>query len=163
MIELRKTEDRDFYFIAACLQNCDESFANQCGYGSRYFTFPVTEQQIRLFRHERKHISEFFTVTENGTPVGSLELLLHPDEKRGSVARFLIDSQYRGRGIGTEALRLLSEYAFNTLAYDTLTLTVFDFNRSARACYEKAGFTETGREIRRNGWTAVNMTKTGKE
>ena len=51
----------------------------------------------------------------------------------------------RGRGYGTEAMRLLLDYAFTALGLHSVMLLVYEFNPAARRCYEKAGFRESGR------------------
>lgn len=50
-----------------------------------------------------------------------------------------------GKGYGTEATRLLVEYAFFFLNLYNVRLNVFSFNERGRRCYEKAGFREVGR------------------
>jgi RimJ/RimL family protein N-acetyltransferase len=47
--------------------------------------------------------------------------------------------------------------AFQEFGFEKLGLTVFDFNKSAFKCYEKAGFQVSGQEIRPNGWVAIKM------
>jgi RimJ/RimL family protein N-acetyltransferase len=91
--------------------------------------------------------------------IGSVELVLHKDQNRCSVARFLIADEYRFKGFGTETLQRLSEYVFDEMKLKKITLTVFDFNDSAMKCYSKAGFMECSRETRDNGWIAIGMEK----
>lgn len=50
-----------------------------------------------------------------------------------------------GKGYGTEATRLLVEYAFFFLNLYNVRLHVYGFNERGRRCYEKAGFREVGR------------------
>ncbi|MGC4189606.1 MAG: GNAT family protein [Thermomicrobiales bacterium] len=58
------------------------------------------------------------------------------------------ESNFRGRGYGTEATRLLLDFAFSGLGLSNVMLTCFAFNAGGRRAYEKAGFREFGR--RRN-------------
>jgi RimJ/RimL family protein N-acetyltransferase len=51
----------------------------------------------------------------------------------------------RHEGLGTEAIRLLLDYAFAERGLNRVGLSVFDFNEPARAAYEKLGFREEGR------------------
>jgi len=72
------------------------------------------------------------------------------------------EAEYRGRGYGTEALRLLLRYAFAELGLHRVGLTVFEYNRRAISSYEKAGFQIEGREreaMLRDGrrWDIVHM------
>ncbi|RMG14657.1 MAG: N-acetyltransferase, partial [Planctomycetota bacterium] len=50
-----------------------------------------------------------------------------------------------GRGYGSEALRLVLDYAFRELEVHRVQLSVFETNTRARAAYLKVGFVEEGR------------------
>ena len=49
-----------------------------------------------------------------------------------------------GRGLGTEATRLLCGYGFEKLGLHRISLDVYAFNPRARRAYEKAGFVVEG-------------------
>ena len=59
------------------------------------------------------------------------------------------EKDFHGKGYGTEALRLLIAYAFDTLNLQKLEIEVFSSNPRALACYKKVGFVEEGRKRRR--------------
>lgn len=59
--------------------------------------------------------------------------------------RILIGAAGRGRGIGTEATRLVLDHAFATTALNRVELEVFAFNPRALHVYESAGFKVEGR------------------
>lgn len=50
-----------------------------------------------------------------------------------------------GKGIGTEALKLLQNFVFERLNLNRLELAVHEDNERAKACYLKCGFIEEGR------------------
>jgi RimJ/RimL family protein N-acetyltransferase len=52
--------------------------------------------------------------------------------------------EYRGRGYGSDALRLILNYAFNELNLHRVELTVIDYNTGAIRAYERAGFVREG-------------------
>lgn len=56
----------------------------------------------------------------------------------------------RGRGYGTEATRLMLDYAFTALGLRNVGLTVAEWNIAGRRAYARAGFKEYGR--RRSCW-----------
>ncbi len=56
------------------------------------------------------------------------------------------EKQYWNRGYGSEAVRLLVKYGFNTLRLHRIFLHVFETNPRAIRAYEKAGFTHEGRK-----------------
>jgi RimJ/RimL family protein N-acetyltransferase len=51
----------------------------------------------------------------------------------------------RGQGLGTEAVKLLLDYAFSTLGVYNVWLDTAAYNVGAIRAYEKAGFREIGR------------------
>jgi RimJ/RimL family protein N-acetyltransferase len=50
----------------------------------------------------------------------------------------------RGQGIGRLMIEEILKIAFRELKLHRVSLGVFDFNKSAIACYEKAGFVKEG-------------------
>ncbi len=58
----------------------------------------------------------------------------------------------RGQGLGDALVRSLLKFGFQELGLHRIDLSVFDFNTSARRCYERVGFKLEGtlRESRRN-------------
>ena len=60
--------------------------------------------------------------------------------------RILIgDSRFWNRGYGTEATRLILDYAFNVLSLHNVMLRVFSYNERAIRAYRRVGFREIGR------------------
>ena len=59
---------------------------------------------------------------------------------------FIGEEEFRNKGYGQEALKLLLEYGFNILNLHNIDLGVFAFNERALACYKKIGFKEYGRK-----------------
>ena len=167
MTTIRRTEESEIPLIAECLADKSEDFLSQCGYGNRFFTFPVTTEQISGFQKSRSEDSLFFTILNGDISIGSVELIKHKNEEAGiaaTIARFLIYDGYRFKGYGAEALNLIADYAFNNLGLNKLRLGVFDFNVSALKCYKKAGFIEVNRiPIERNPsessekWIKIDM------
>jgi len=55
------------------------------------------------------------------------------------------EEEHRNKGYGTEAIRLLLDYGFNTLNLHNIMLSVNADNHAGIACYKKLGFKESGR------------------
>lgn len=82
--------------------------------------------------------------------IGQIDLLNIDWPNRVAVMGIVIGVQdYLGMGYGTEAIKLLQEFAFNKLNLNKLELDVRAFNLRAIKCYEKCGFVEEGK-IREN-------------
>lgn len=157
MIRIREMQKEDIKMVVDWLDGTDEEFLKQWG-GERWYTYPVTLEQMEKQFETRHDNTKYFILLRDELPIGSAELdSISWETRECAVCRYLIAPQYRGRGYGTEALNVLTGYAFQTLAMKRIRLSVFDFNTSAIRCYQKAGFTETGREISDNGWVAVKM------
>lgn len=75
---------------------------------------------------------------------------LNPIQQSATCGLFIGDEENRGKGYGTEALRLLVSYGFNCLNLYNIMLKVFSFNLAAIACYKKVGFKIIGE--RRNSY-----------
>ncbi|MFX0139084.1 MAG: GNAT family N-acetyltransferase [Candidatus Hodarchaeota archaeon] len=67
-------------------------------------------------------------------------------DRVGHCGVFIGDKENQGKGYGTEALRLLVDYGFNTLNLNRIELIVYDFNIKAMKSYKKVGFIEEGRK-----------------
>ena len=55
------------------------------------------------------------------------------------------DKDYWNQGYGSDAMRLLLKYGFNSLNLNRIYLHVFDTNPRAIRAYEKVGFVHEGR------------------
>lgn len=70
-------------------------------------------------------------------------------QARSCTFRTLIGPGGRGRGIGTEATRLIIGHGFGQLGLHRIQLEAYSYNRRALHVYEKVGFATEGirREI----------------
>ena len=110
---------------------------------------PVSdEQHIKWFETIQKSSDlHCFIVKlkENAAPIGSCQLVnIHPIHRTAEVQIRIGEVSQRGKGYGTEALRLLMDFAFNDLNLHRVQLHVFSTNASARRVYEKIGFVLEG-------------------
>ncbi|WP_030991393.1 GNAT family N-acetyltransferase [Streptomyces sp. NRRL S-1813] len=82
---------------------------------------------------------------ETGAFLGELALnQIDPPNANGSFRIALVPGA-TGRGIGSEATRLLLDHAFDRVRLHRVQLEVFDYNPRARRAYEKCGFEVEGR------------------
>ena len=66
---------------------------------------------------------------------------------------FIGEEEYRGKGYGAEAIRLILEYGYKTLNLNNIMLSVHEDNIAGIECYKKIGFKEAGR---RREWIFKN-------
>lgn len=84
--------------------------------------------------------------------IGSIELRqFNPEARRCEVGMLIGDPAYRGRGYGTEAMRLACRFAFQEMGLERVHLHTFEFNTRAIRSYEKVGFVQEGR-LRRHAY-----------
>lgn len=83
-----------------------------------------------------------------GDTVGEVVLNDWDEGNRSCGFRTLLGAAGRGRGLGTEATRLIVEHGLTTMGLHRISLEVYDFNPRARHVYDKVGFVHegTGRE-----------------
>jgi RimJ/RimL family protein N-acetyltransferase len=87
-----------------------------------------------------------------GIAVGMIST--HATNRRiGSFAYGIsVDEKHRGRGYASQAIILLLRYFFMELAYQKVTVTVYECNPASIALHEKLGFQQEGR-VRRMVYT----------
>lgn len=103
---------------------------------------------------ERKYLEEnsnpeatFVIVTlEDNKMIGTVSLE-HIDwiNRTATLGIFIGDKEFRSKGYGTEAIRLILEYGFKYMNLYNIKLDLMEFNERALKCYEKCGFKEYGR------------------
>lgn len=65
--------------------------------------------------------------------------------RHAELGIFMTAHEWRGQGYGTEAVRLLLNYAFEVVRLEKIYLGVYDFNEAGLRSYERVGFRYEGR------------------
>ena len=87
-----------------------------------------------------------FAIVVDGAAVGGIGIELGTDvHRRSAEIGYWLGEPFWGRGIATEALRALTDYAFATFDICRLEAGVFDWNPASARVLEKAGYTLEGR------------------
>jgi len=89
-----------------------------------------------------------FTIyeTQSWRPVGTTQWNgIDYRNRTAAMAIVIGDATDRGKGYGTEATRLMLDYAFTALGLHNVMLTCYAFNIAGQRAYEKAGFRVFGR------------------
>ncbi|MGV9287642.1 GNAT family N-acetyltransferase [Streptomyces sp. NPDC003719] len=116
------------------------------------FTFPpgsaLTPERLRAWYGSRAapHDRLDLAVTDpaDGELLGEVVLYEWDPAHRSCTFRTLVGPRGRGRGIGTEATRLIVGHGFERLGLHRIQLEVYGTNRRALRVYEKAGFVVEG-------------------
>ena len=64
--------------------------------------------------------------------------------RSATLGIFIGDDEYRSNGYGTEAIKLVLEFAFKYLNLHSVSLDLIEVNEKAHKCYLKCGFKDTG-------------------
>ena len=82
---------------------------------------------------------------KNGQHIGNIKLgPIQWIHRTAEVGILLGEKEYWGKGFATEALKLLSNYAFNKLNLRKLTAGCYNLNKGSEALFLKAGFAVEG-------------------
>ncbi len=104
---------------------------------------------------ERKYLEKFITEEyhlaiikkENDELIGNIGLEnINYKNGTASLGIFIGEKDNTSKGYGSEAIRLLVQYAFDSLRLHNIMLMVYDFNIRAIKAYTKCGFKEFGRQ-----------------
>src|SRR4051794_20634687 len=116
------------------------------------FRYPLTEDSLEWYIRDTNTIgfSDAFIYkgvdTTTGKTVGHISLGgISEKNKAGRISRVLVgNTAERGKGVCTGMLRSILKVGFDDLGLHRISLGVYDFNKSAIRCYEKAGFVKEG-------------------
>ncbi|MEU6100357.1 GNAT family N-acetyltransferase [Streptomyces flaveolus] len=116
------------------------------------FTFPpdseLTPERLRDWYGSRgarpDRLDLAVTDPADGGLLGEVVLYEWDPANRSCTFRTLIGPRGRGRGVGTEATRLIVGHAFGQLGLHRVQLDVYGNNHRALRVYEKAGFVVEG-------------------
>ena len=98
---------------------------------------------------EKESVEEFmFAIVkqDNDELIGNVGLD-KVDYKCGTadLGIFIGEQENLSKGYGSEAIKLLVDFAFKELRLHNIMLTVYDMNERAQKAYQKCGFKEFGR------------------
>ncbi len=83
---------------------------------------------------------------EKNVIIGGIGLMGLPDENGQTMTGYHIDNHFHKQGFASEALRLLSHWAFEHPDLKSITATTFSSNIPSQRVLEKNGFKKTNEE-----------------
>ncbi len=107
---------------------------------------PTLEEEYEWWHDKRSDPDNILWAIDSpqGDLVGSVELRLTLRAERAEMGIAIHDKTQWGKGLGTDAVRLVVDYAFEELNLNRVQLTTDEENVRAIRCYEKAGFVREG-------------------
>ncbi len=83
---------------------------------------------------------------ETGEAIGTIQLYeMNRNDGNCMLGIRIGNRDYQGKGLGLEAVNLITEYALDELKMKRVSLTLYEYNENALKCYKKAGFEVEGR------------------
>ena len=95
-------------------------------------SYPLNYEKI-------KELKNVFSIFDEETFIGMIQEV-RIDKDNVHIGRFVLDPRKTGLGLGTEAMKEFVDFIFEDVNIKSISLTVFDFNQSAKRLYEKLGF-----------------------
>ncbi len=161
MIRLRPYKSCDSLIIAEWIK--DKDVFMKWG-GMLFGEFPISAETIdNKYKNnngdcvEPDNFYPWTAIDENNRIVGHFIMRYLNGNNR--ILRFgwvIVDDSIRGKGYGSEMLKIGLKYAFEILDVDKVTLGVYDNNEPAHNCYKKAGFKDT-EIVEKEPWNIIEM------
>lgn len=145
IIKLRKLEPSDLPFLYQW-----ENDASVWADGANHN--PLSQQDLRDYIESttgdiykdgqlRLIIEDLSTLNFQPSTLGCIDLFdFDPRNRRAAIGMYIVP-QYRGQGIGREAVRLLEEYAFDFLHLRIIYAIISISNTACSELYRQAGYT----------------------
>jgi len=124
----------------------DEEVVKHAGFVK---TMPQTIEHIKSYIKKLQDSSDvrlFGIFFKNGNYIGNIRLDIEWLWGVGVVSLLIGAKSYWGRGHGTEAIRLISEFGFKTLGLRKIEAGILESNNGSLKAFQKAGFEIEGRK-----------------
>jgi len=111
-------------------------------------TWHDTERFLQLAIEGKLETKYHFVIANKDTQtyIGQIDLISVDWKNRSTEMGIVIGKKaFLGKGIGTEAIKLLQYFVFDRLNLNRLQLSLHEYNQRAYHCYLKCGFVEEGR------------------
>lgn len=109
------------------------------------FTRELHENWLRTKVATGKVVQYIIVDKEDGQPVGSVYFRdIDPENESAEYGMFIGEDLARGRGIGTETVRLFTRFGLDVLKFHRISMRVLADNPASRRSCEKGGFEVEG-------------------
>jgi RimJ/RimL family protein N-acetyltransferase len=165
MITLSYFTSEDFASLMEWIHD-DEILMNWSG---ALFSFPLTQESMQWYIEDVNDIakSDAFVYkaidTETGATVGHISLgSISKKNKAGRISRVLVAPEHQGKGYCRQMVSAILKIGFEDLKLHRICLGVYDFNKAAISCYQKAGMVIEGTNrdcllFKGNWWSLIEM------
>jgi RimJ/RimL family protein N-acetyltransferase len=145
--------------------NTEELLMNWSG---SLFSYPLSQEGLEWYIEDVNDLKRsdafiYKAVDENGKTVGHISLGgISRKNRSGRISRVLVAPDEQGKGYCCDMVTAVLKTGFEELKLHRIELGVYDFNKAALRCYEKAGLLieGTSREslnFKGQWWSLVEM------
>jgi RimJ/RimL family protein N-acetyltransferase len=165
MIKLEYFSKDDFTQLMDWIKD-EEALMNWSG---SLFSFPLTKESMEWYIEDVNDInnSDAFIYkaieTATGKVVGHISLgSISKKNKAARISRVLVDPAAQGKGYCCQMVQAVLKIGFEDLQLHRICLGVYDFNKAAIRCYQKAGLLIEGTNrdcllFKGQWWSLVEM------
>jgi len=111
------------------------------------FPFPYTEKDAEFWLQQalRQEVESNFAIANHEELIGAIGLNAQDDVNRYSAEiGYWLAEPYWGKGIATEAIRILTEYAFNNFKLNRIFANIYEGNIASEKALLKSGYKKEG-------------------
>ena len=110
------------------------------------FPFPYTLKNAVLWIELSKESKTNFAIEVDGLAVGDIGLTMQSDlQRRSAEIGYWLGEPYWGRGIMTQAVRAVTDYAFQSFDINRVYAGILEYNVPSARVLEKNGYVCEGR------------------
>ena len=165
MIQLEYFTQHDFKQLMGWITN-EEILMNWSG---SLFNFPLTKESLDWYIEDVNDINRSDVFIYKAVEIATGEVVGHislggisKKNKAGRISRVLIDPNHQGKGYCRQMASAVLKIGFKELHLHRICLGVYNFNKAAISCYQKAGFIIEGTNrdcllFKGNWWSLVEM------
>ena len=132
------------------------------------FHFPISKESLEWYIEDVNDLKRsdaflYKAVDENGKTIGHISLgNLSRKNKSARISRVLVAPEQQGKGYCCEMVKAILKMGFEQLHLHRIELGVYDFNKAAIRCYQKAGMLIEGTSrdslhFKNEWWSLVEM------
>lgn len=112
-----------------------------------YIPYPYDEKDAEDFINltKNEHPKQNFAIEYQGALCGVISLSIQKDVyKKSAEIGYWVGEPYWGKGIATEAIKLITTYGFDQLGLVRIHAGVFEYNTASMIVLEKNGYKKEG-------------------
>ncbi len=104
----------------------------------------IKKSQLDIFQTKQLRLMIDLKQDDDNLPIGAIDIFdFDPMNKRAGLG-IMIDSNFRNKGIASEAIELTINYCFNTLQLHQLYCNILENNKTSLSVFKQKGFEIVG-------------------